>query len=107
MSNPIDRLAEIAARIEAAAAGPWKADGAEIYGAPHGHIDIEQWVAESLDIDDEKASNSNAAFIAHAREDIPFLLQLLREKDAEIAELQAKLAIRERQLDDMDAAVIA
>ncbi|MFF3324915.1 hypothetical protein [Streptomyces sp. NPDC002889] len=53
------------------------------------------------------ANELHADFAAAARDDVPFLLDQLRQRDAEIAELQSKLRIRERQLEDMDAGVIA
>ncbi|MFE0039379.1 hypothetical protein [Streptomyces sp. NPDC059015] len=93
-----DRLAEIAARAEAASTGPWMSDGAEIYSAPNGYIDTEQWVAETLNLDNEKASKANAAFIAHARADVPWLLAEIRRLQNEVAELAAENAILERAL---------
>src|SRR6185503_274322 len=71
------RLAEIAARTDAAGEGPWEPDGWEIKG-PLG------WVAESLAVTDYGQSCDNATFIANARQDIPFLL-------ARVADLEATL----------------
>ncbi|MFF1348455.1 hypothetical protein ACFVZJ_21170 [Streptomyces sp. NPDC058322] len=108
MPEPTTRLAEIQARAAAATPGPWQNDQAELHQAIPGAPEIwVAWIGEALNIDDLPKSNHNAAFIAHAREDIPYLLVQLHQRDAEIAELQTKLAVRERQLSDMDAGVIA
>ncbi|MFE7106581.1 hypothetical protein ACFU98_35075 [Streptomyces sp. NPDC057575] len=108
MPEPTTRLTEIEARAVAATPGPWQNDQAEIHqGMPDAPDIWVAWIGEALNIDDLPQSNNNARFVAHAREDIPFLLAELRQRDADIAELQAKLAIRERQLDDLDAGVIA
>lgn len=60
-----DRIAEIRARVDAATAGPWKAkDGAL--------LDKEGWpdgVLSCCNVTDETIE-----FIAHAREDVPYLL---------------------------------
>ncbi|MFF4746840.1 hypothetical protein ACGF3K_14290 [Streptomyces sp. NPDC047980] len=100
MTTPIDRLAEIAKRTEAATPGPWTVcdDYSDVHGPGDIHL-ASYW--------NPTAGDRNGEFIAHARADIPWLLNQLRLAFGEIAELQAKLAIRERQLDDMDAAVIA
>ena len=44
-----------------------------------------------------------AMWIADARDDVPQLLTLASQLRAEIAELAAKLDIRDRQVDDLDA----
>ncbi|MEU4133603.1 hypothetical protein [Streptomyces wuyuanensis] len=107
MTTPIDRLAEIAKRTEAATPGPWEENpeyGRHFYAYLRGSY--MQGVG-TINFGDGAGADADRAFVLAARTDIPFLLQQLREKDAEIAELQAKLRIRERQLDDKDAAVIA
>ncbi|MFC8491833.1 hypothetical protein ACFUJU_13720 [Streptomyces sp. NPDC057235] len=68
------RLAEILARVEAAAPGPWESDGAEFYGTLAGVLMIDLWVGETLDIDDLPQSEANAAFVAAARTDVPELV---------------------------------
>lgn len=68
------QFAAILGREAAATPGPWAADHTEIYRAPHGQIDIEQWIGETLRIDNEAGSNADAEFIAHVREDVPALL---------------------------------
>ncbi|MCP3820125.1 hypothetical protein NLX86_19090 [Streptomyces sp. A3M-1-3] len=106
-----DRLAEIAARIPQLYEGPWSVSWAD----GDGEHTPERWVisyptdnplaglvAEVADYGAELAE-----FIARAREDVPWLIEQLRKRNAEIAELRTKLAIRERQLDDLDRWVIA
>lgn len=78
------RLAEILARVGAAAPGPWVSDGAEFYGTLGGVLMIDLWVGETLDIDDLPQSEANAAFVAAARSDVPEL----------VAEVQRLLAER-------------
>ncbi|MFB7548541.1 hypothetical protein [Streptomyces sp. NPDC056154] len=86
MPEQTTRLAEIEARAAAATPGPWQNDQAEIHqGMPDAPDIWVAWIGEALDIDDQPQSNNNAAFIAHAREDIPYLLD-------RVAELEAKLA---------------
>jgi len=82
------QYAEIAARAEAATPGPWMADGAEIYRAPFGDVDTDQWIGETLRITDEDASNADAEFVAHSRTDVPALLAdnaALRDALAQVA----------------------
>jgi hypothetical protein len=98
-----DPTPEIRARCEAATKGPW-------FKAKMG-VGTPQWGVSGplLDrggqyrriaicgsprvyrgpLDDEDASN--AAFIAHARTDVPWLLAALAARDAEIARLKAAL----------------
>lgn len=100
-----DRLAEIEARTAKATKGPW-------YVEAHRPTLTRRVVSDDhmLDANLGYLGNRNqedAAFIANSRTDVPFLLNLARQQQAEIVELQAKLRIRERQLEDMDAGVIA
>lgn len=66
-----ETLAAIKARCEAATPGPWKADGCELY-VHHSR----EWVGETLRPDDPRAPR-DAEFIAHAREDVPALVDAL------------------------------
>ncbi|WP_326739095.1 hypothetical protein [Streptomyces sp. NBC_01022] len=115
MPEPTTRLAEIEARAAAATGGTWGThyDGTVYYVASDIRLTgadttCSRQIAELTDDPADKTQTyHDATFIRQARADIPFLLAQLRERDAEIAELQTKLAVRERQLDDMDAGVIA
>ena len=75
----MDRMAEIKARCKAATPGAWKhretADYSEIYAAS----DPLALVGSSTD---------DAEFIAHAREDIPYLLEQLEEAQRETERLR-------------------
>ena len=95
MSAPMDqqRLAEILARAEEAAPGPWESDGAEIYGTLAGVLRIDLWVGETLNIDDLPQANANASFIAAARSDVPDLV-------AEVQRLWAERHSTNEALDD-------
>ncbi|MEV7840246.1 hypothetical protein AB0O77_23910 [Streptomyces albidoflavus] len=79
-------LAWIAARAEAATAGPWCTDGAEIYQGDE-YVSYAFWVGETCRADEADGGLLDAAFIAHARTDIPALL-------AEVERLRAELAAR-------------
>lgn len=79
-----DRIDEIRVRCEVATAGPWK-DCRRLDGVP-------TVANKSIRICDAYKNNkqqwADAEFIAHARYDIPLLLDLLAEKDAEIKRLR-------------------
>ncbi|MFJ3563248.1 hypothetical protein [Streptomyces diastaticus] len=79
-------LAEIAARAEAATAGPWCADGAEIYQGDE-YVSYAFWVGETCRADEADGGTVDATFVAHARTDVPALL-------AEVERLRAELAAR-------------
>src|SRR5690606_23917328 len=66
--TPADLL-DIQQRLSAATPGPWVNDGAEIYADIIGG----QWIGETLRLDDP-TSESDAEFIAHARQDVDDLL---------------------------------
>ena len=69
---PAERLTEIAARTQAATAGPWctdrlaESDGSESIGVDAGD---DNWIVPCQDLDP-----ADAEFIAHARADVPALL---------------------------------
>lgn len=76
-----DRINEIRARCEAAAPGPWRKGMSGL---------ITDGTGRALFF--SEAANANAEFIAHAREDIPYLLEkierLRNENQAIIEELR-------------------
>jgi hypothetical protein len=84
-------LDAIEARAAAATDGPWMADGHEIYGSGCGILDVDQWKAETLRIEDPEGAKADAEFIAHARTDVPALVARVRQQDTVIAELRAVL----------------
>jgi hypothetical protein len=100
------RIAEIEARCEAATPGPWETANKSVrvvgtqqqasFGkyAPNAY---EGGICNCLGGSSYQTgkngpinvqARNNAAFIAHSREDIPFLLSLLAAKDAEIERLR-------------------
>ena len=103
MSDVVEeRIAEIRARVEAAAKGPWKRTNsytletcmdcdAEPFccdveceheiGTPYASLAIQLYGIECLAI-------QNAEFIAHAREDVPYLLNELAAAQERVAELK-------------------
>src|SRR5690242_7401628 len=86
MTQPLD-LAPIQARLYATTAGPWFADGHEIYVRTPNDGDV--WIGETCDIDDLTASVANGAFVAHARQDVPALLAEVTRLRAELVDAQA------------------
>lgn len=89
--NDSDRIAEIRSRADAATAGPW-------HGPHDPDIDLcarfgdYGWTAGSpdgngpeYDVDSEQGK-ADAEFIAHAREDVPFLLDQLEQARTEAAD---------------------
>jgi hypothetical protein len=106
MNDIEERLQEIQDRVQKASPGPWKVQE-KIYE------DGKEYLAERRIVTDYKhpqlkdvvgiitlgiciyephyrvfIDKENAEFIAHAREDIPFLLNLVREQQKEIDRLQ-------------------
>lgn len=94
-----ERLAEIAQRAEKATEGPWIAfikSQVVAVGVPlleqHACDKIVHWTgfdASGVPIQEQQR---NAKFIAHAREDVPWLLSELEAADAENARLRSLLA---------------
>lgn len=121
----MSRIDEIQARCDKATTGPWFAvesdDGHEIrmgdYLASYNELRRGGLLAHHIieynhncEYDDEieddhpanqqaEEANANAEFIAHAREDIPWLLSELARKDEEIERLTAQLE-QYRQAED-------
>ncbi|MFE9448332.1 hypothetical protein [Streptomyces sp. NPDC006739] len=89
MTQPLD-LDQIEARAAAATPGPWTTDGWEIYqGDGNSAPDLMAWVGETCRADDYDGSRNDAAFIAHAREDVAAMAAEIRRLRAELDSLQA------------------
>lgn len=95
---PAERLAEIAARVQAATAGPWwtdtlaESDGSESIGVDAGD---DNWIVPCQDLDP-----ADAEFIAHARADVPDLLVDNARLRAQVAALLAERRSTNEALDD-------
>jgi len=92
-TNPADRLAEIAQREQHATKGPWKSDGEEEPQVYAGACQLCSVLAgECVRVSEFDKFRSlrrrNAEFIAHAREDIPWLLAELRTLQQQLARYQ-------------------
>lgn len=87
----MDRLSEIRARCDAATLGPWYADGWGLW---------DNGAEEFVELHD---TSPDAAFIAHARKDIPYLLEQHAQLTAEIERLHDLLAERNVLLDKYEA----
>jgi DNA repair exonuclease SbcCD ATPase subunit len=86
-----ERLRSIAEREQQATKGPWKVDALQIGALWNvGTDDIDVGLAAQLPNDPKsEGRTANAQFIAHAREDVPYLLSLVARQAQEIAQLQA------------------
>lgn len=82
-----DRLAEIEAREQAATPGPWESGlvGVWVEGGEY-LIRLEGGASATVNL-----TPATRFFIAHARDDVPWLVAQVRERDAEIARLRALL----------------
>lgn len=107
-----DRIAEIAARVEAATPGPWVAHSSDGCGlshyaqdcpeglcslypvarALHNDVDVDIYAPEGDYRKRDHRVSDNADFIAHAREDVPWLLAALAGATETLAQAE-----RERQ----------
>ena len=86
-----DRLTEIRERAEAATPGPWSwlwlhAAGfvAQCDLPPHDITSRDIWLGSETPLIADDVSDGDGSFIAHARQDIPFLLDQIAERDARI-----------------------
>lgn len=105
----MSREAEIRARCDAATAGPWKqrhyhpdsgCDSAFTDVVEQGHAG-DEWrhtVARALDLRDCTYKNygtaRNAEFIAHARDDVPYLLDRVAALEAQLADTDRAIRAR-------------
>jgi hypothetical protein len=78
-----DRIAEIAARCEAATQGPWETNWLDDC-----FIEPRICMIPANGCYDYDKFGANSEFIAHAREDIPYLLSQLAEREKEIERLR-------------------
>ena len=106
-----DWLNEVRARADAATEGTWcseyDGDGtysitADVRLIPGKGFTFGPSICTLANTADDKQAYANADFIARARTDIPRLLSLTDQLQAEVAELHAKLRVRERQLRRLD-----
>ncbi|MFJ7782230.1 hypothetical protein ACIQY8_05880 [Streptomyces albidoflavus] len=95
-------LAEIAARTEAATAGPWCTDGAEIYQGDE-YVSYAFWVGETCRADEADGGTVDAAFIAHARTDVPALLAEVERLRAALSSATDVIAARDDEIGDWSA----
>lgn len=72
-------IAEIGARAEKATAGPWEHVNGKGYAKQYECVETEDvMVCECWDAGSDEQRHADAAFIAHAREDVPKLLSALK-----------------------------
>ena len=100
----IDRLTDIETREQAATKGPWWNDSHEIYQGAWEISGLSEWVGETCDPADDAKSKANAAFIAHARADVPWLIDQLRQARDLAAEMQYLSRCLDAVLDVCDKA---
>lgn len=113
-----ERLAGIAARTEAATAGPWCADAWEIYQGSEYVPGVSLWIGETCrGTGSPEQDRADAAFVAHAREDVPALLARVaaleserhttNEALAEQTEACRKAEARVAELEDVERRLLA
>src|SRR5678816_4014350 len=74
---------QIAARVEKATPGPWKVFEDEDLGPFYVWTsDEEVYIANCFTHDEQEQAKADAEFIAHARTDIPYLLNELRASES-------------------------
>lgn len=88
MTDITERLAEIEARVEAATEGPWRfePEGESHCGEPQccsEYWDNRIWGADRVLAESHMLSEADAELIAHARTDVPWLVEQVRELQAE------------------------
>jgi len=92
----VERLNEIAARADAATAGPWCTDSWEIYQGTEYQPGISQWIGETCrGTSSPEQDRADAEFVAAARADVPAL----------VAEVRRLLAERHSTNESLDTAV--
>lgn len=83
-----DRLEQIEARADAATEGPWESMRAGLIGTRVVHVDGEwdELVPDEfiMMVTPALRKIDDAEFIANAREDVPYLLALVREQQARL-----------------------
>lgn len=95
----MNRIDEIKARCEAATPGPWETEGAKLNRAViGGKVELLNWVGDSLFY-----SKDDFAFIAAAREDIPFLLAMVDTLQAGQKMMESDQASAEMNLERLTA----
>lgn len=93
MTDITERLAEIEARMEAATEGPWRfePEGESHCGEPQccsEYWDNRIWGADRVLAESHMLYEADAEFIAHARTDVPWLVEQVRELQAEVERLR-------------------
>lgn len=112
MSTTLAELAAMRERCDAALPGPWyqEVDGWPVRNVEGGNVAAWDKAEES-----DLASNpyhpmalcfDTLAFIAHARQDMPRLLDMVAERAARIQELELALRVGYKAMDNMDCALL-
>ena len=86
-----ERLEEIRARVEAATPGPWYPQPGYVMRSESGvHPEVCLMCGPEHTGVGSSDAVSDGAFIAHAREDIPYLLDRLERAEARVEELETR-----------------
>ncbi|QIP87587.1 hypothetical protein GLX30_30185 [Streptomyces sp. Tu 2975] len=94
-----DRIAEIQKRADAATSGPWCTDSWEIYQGTEYMPGISMWIGETCrGMTSMEQDRADAAFVAAARTDIPWLIAEVTRLRGEVDSLAAENAVLERAL---------
>lgn len=98
MTDITERLAEIEARVEAATEGPWRfqPEGESHCGEPQccsDYWDNRIWGADRVLAESHMLSEADAEFVAHARTDVPWLIEQVRQRDEVIERVRALVEV--------------
>lgn len=92
MTDITERLAEIEARVEAATEGSWRARGSQVDPSWKWAAGVESTSLDPGEVDTtvaEVVDGPDAEFIAHARTDVPWLIEQVRQRDEAIERVRA------------------
>lgn len=95
MTDITERLAAIEARVEAADDGPWRVRGPQVDPSWKWAAGVESTSLDPSEVDTtiaEVVDAPDAEFIAHARTDIPWLVEQVRQRDEVIERVRVALA---------------
>ena len=94
-------LNAIRKRSEAATEGPWTTFDDVQYIARRTVYEYDEWTESNVDVIADCSHMHDAAFIAHARQDVPALIELVAQKQAEVERLRTQ---QERLIAELEKA---
>jgi len=99
--NEEERIAEIRARTEAAMPEPWEWDKDVLCAPEPYYVVLKPWHDDDTDKTSLCCNLSDRQFIAHSREDIPYLLDRIADLEKQLSESQWREKAAESCLADL------